>query len=90
MWLLGIELRTSGRTVSVLNHSISLAPRVKEFKNCSWRESSVVRNTDCSSRGSEFNSQQPHGGSQPPVMGTNALFWCGVSENSNSVFTYIK
>jgi hypothetical protein len=23
----------------------------------------------------EFNSQQPHGGSQPSVMGANALFW---------------
>jgi hypothetical protein len=36
----------------------------------------VVKNTDCSSRGPEFNSQQPHGGSQPPVMGSDALFWC--------------
>jgi hypothetical protein len=24
----------------------------------------------------EFNSQQPHGGSQPSVMGSAALFWC--------------
>jgi hypothetical protein len=32
--------------------------------------------TACSSRGSEFNSQQPHGGSQPSVMGSDALFWC--------------
>jgi hypothetical protein len=28
------------------------------------------------SRGPEFNSQQPHGGSQPSVMGSDALFWC--------------
>ena len=26
--------------------------------------------------GPEFNSQQPHGGSQPFVMGSDALFWC--------------
>jgi hypothetical protein len=26
--------------------------------------------------GSEFNSQQPHGGSQPSLMGSDALFWC--------------
>jgi hypothetical protein len=32
--------------------------------------------TDCSSRGPEFNSQQPQGGSQPSVMGTDALLWC--------------
>jgi hypothetical protein len=24
----------------------------------------------------EFNSQQPHGGSQPPIMGSDAFFWC--------------
>jgi hypothetical protein len=28
-----------------------------------------------SSRCPEFNSQQPDGGSQPSVMGSNALFW---------------
>jgi len=36
----------------------------------------VVYSTDCSSRGPEFNSQQPHGGSQPSVMGSDVLFWC--------------
>jgi hypothetical protein len=36
----------------------------------------VVKSTDCSSKGPEFNSQQPHGGSQPYVMGSDALFWC--------------
>jgi hypothetical protein len=40
-----------------------------------WRDSSVVMRPDCTSRGPEFNSQQPHGGSQPPVMGSDALFW---------------
>jgi hypothetical protein len=35
---------------------------------------SVVKVTDWSSRGPEFNSQQPHGGSQPSVTpGPNAL-----------------
>ena len=29
---------------------------------------SVVKSTDCSPRGPEFKSQQPHGGSQPSVM----------------------
>jgi hypothetical protein len=38
-----------------------------------WRDGSVVKSTDCSSRGHEFNSQQPHGGSQPSVMGLNAF-----------------
>jgi hypothetical protein len=35
----------------------------------------VVKSTGCSSRGPEFKSQQPHGGSQPSVMGSGALFW---------------
>jgi hypothetical protein len=29
-----------------------------------------------SSRGPEFNAQQPHDGSQPSVMGSDSLFWC--------------
>ena len=39
-----------------------------------WRDSSVVKSIDCSSRGPEFNSQQLHGGSQPSVMESDALF----------------
>jgi hypothetical protein len=45
-----------------------------------WRDGSVVKSIDCFARDPEFNSQQPHGGSQPSVMGSvmgsNALFWC--------------
>jgi hypothetical protein len=32
--------------------------------------------TDRSSEGPEFKSQQPHGGSQPPIMRSDTLFWC--------------
>jgi hypothetical protein len=35
-------------------------------------------------RSPEFNSQQPHGGSQPSVMGY------GVSEDSYGILIYIK
>ncbi|EDL98661.1 rCG55033 [Rattus norvegicus] len=35
-----------------------------------------LRTPDYSSRGPEFNSQQPHGGSQPSVRRSDALFWC--------------
>jgi hypothetical protein len=41
-----------------------------------WRDGSAVKSTDCSSRGPDFNSQQPHGGSQPSVKGSDILFWC--------------
>lgn len=49
-----------------------------------WRDGSAVKSTDSSSKGPEFNSQQPHGSSQPYVMESDALFWC-VSEDSYSV-----
>jgi hypothetical protein len=39
------------------------------------RDGSLVKSTDCSSRDPEFNSQQPHEGSQPSVMGSDAFFW---------------
>jgi hypothetical protein len=39
-----------------------------------WRDGSAVKSTNCSSRGPEFNSQQPYGGSQPSVFGSEALF----------------
>jgi hypothetical protein len=46
---------------------------VKNFVS-GWKDGSVVKSTDCSSRSPEFNFQQLHGGSQPPVMGSDALF----------------
>jgi hypothetical protein len=45
----------------------------------------MVKSASCSSRGPEFNSQQPHGGSLPSVTGSS-----DVSEDTDSVFTYIK
>jgi len=35
-----------------------------------WRDGSAFKSTNCSSRGPEFKSQQPH------VMGSHALSWC--------------
>jgi hypothetical protein len=46
--------------------------RERKWSRCNG---SVVKSTDCSSTGYEFKSQQPHGGSQPSVMGSDALFW---------------
>jgi len=47
----------------------------KKKKSQGWRDGSEVKSTVCSSRGHEFNSQQPHGGSQPSIMKSGALFW---------------
>jgi hypothetical protein len=60
--------------------------------NRDWKDGSALKGTDCSSRGSEFNSQQPHGGSQISVMGFDALslvyklhgnFWAVVAHAFN-------
>ena len=40
-----------------------------------WRDGSVVKSTYCFSKGPKFKSQQPHGGSQPSIMRSDALFW---------------
>jgi hypothetical protein len=50
--------------------------KLSSVKIMKFMEGSVVKSTDCSSEGPEFKSQQPHGGSQPPVIGSDALFWC--------------
>jgi hypothetical protein len=39
------------------------------------RDGSAVRSTVLLTRDPEFNSQQPHGGSQPSTRGSDALFW---------------
>jgi hypothetical protein len=44
-----------------------------------WRDGSAVKSTDCSSKGPKFKSQQPHGGSQPSIMRSDALFWSVLS-----------
>jgi hypothetical protein len=55
-----------------------------------WGDGSAIKSTDCFSINPEFNSQQPHGGSQLSVMGSDALFCECVCEESKSVLTYIN
>ena len=43
-------------------------PNSYENRTGGWRDGSAVKSIVCSSRGPEFNSQQPHGHSQPSVM----------------------
>jgi len=50
------------------------SPAAKEFWR-GWRDGSEVKSTVCSSRGPEFNSQKPHGGSKPSIIRSGALFW---------------
>jgi hypothetical protein len=55
----------------------------KYFKGLErWRLRALAA---CSSRGPEFNSQQPHGGSQPSVMGSDALNSVLINEINKSL-----
>jgi hypothetical protein len=54
---------------------LGLVPNFFKNEFMGWRDGSVVKSTDCSSEGPEFKSQQPHGGSQPSVTRSDALFW---------------
>jgi hypothetical protein len=40
-----------------------------------WKDGSVVKSTDCFSEDPEFKIQQPHSGSQPSIIRSDALFW---------------
>jgi hypothetical protein len=57
----------------------------KEWENWAGEMAQRLRALTALLKGPEFNSQQPHGGSQSTVIGSDALFW-GVSEDSYSVF----
>jgi predicted nucleic acid-binding Zn-ribbon protein len=69
-----LELENLGKRSGVIDASIT--NRIQEIEESlrGWRDGSEVKSTDCSSEGPEFNSQQPHGGSQPCVMRSDALF----------------
>jgi len=71
-----VPLDLNSHMTRILQHAHT---SIKHPKNRGWRDGSEVKSTDCSSRGPEFNSQQPHGGSQPSIMGSDALFWCAWS-----------
>ena len=64
--------KVSFRTASTIQRK----EKKKKKKRGDWRDGSVVKSSNCSSKGLEFKSQQPHGGSQPSVMRSDALFWC--------------
>ena len=54
-----------------------------------WRDGSEVKSAGYSSRGPEFNFQQPHGGSQPSLVESDALFWHKVI-HADRVLIYIQ
>jgi hypothetical protein len=61
---------TSSKFKTFLSKNIIIMKIKTGLERCS-----EVKSTSRSSRGPEFDSQQPHGGSQPSVMRAGALFW---------------
>jgi hypothetical protein len=49
---------------------------LSRIQGSGWRDVSAIKSTECSASGPESNSQEPRGGSQPSVMGFDALLWC--------------
>jgi hypothetical protein len=58
------------------SHGRECSCEQKNTDSRGWRDGSVVKSTVYPSKGPQINSQQPHGGSQPCIMGSDALFWC--------------
>jgi hypothetical protein len=76
MYVLGLEFMSSGSATNTWHAVPSVKPLNYFIKMqlLGWRDGSAVKSTDCSSEGPEFKSQQPHGGSQPSIMRSDALF----------------
>jgi hypothetical protein len=80
---LGSTLQHNKTSSGVLARKFPEAPKHVRPYNWGWRDGSMVKSTDCSSKGPEFKFQQPHGGSQPSVR--DLMPSSGVSEDSYSV-----
>ena len=81
---MGNGLDHGGLVVDSLILMVKSHVKFISFKESGWRDGSVAKSTDFYPEGPEFKSQQPHGGSQPSVMRSDALIWC------YSVLTYNK
>ena len=71
---------TRKRSSPIPHQTKDLSPKyAKELKKLDIRTGEIAQRlralaANSSSRGPEFNSQQPHGDSQPPKMRSGALF----------------
>ena len=55
-----LKMLTSTNTVSAVSYYVTKCQQYGHFKlNYGYRNGLAVKNTDCSSRGPEFSSQQP-------------------------------
>jgi hypothetical protein len=54
---------------------INTFSKLTQYKINIQETSLEVKSTGCFFRGPEFNSQEPHSGSQPSIMICDAFFW---------------
>jgi hypothetical protein len=57
------------------NQITNFVEEFKRFKEEAGEMAQWLKSTDYSSKGPEFKSQQPHGGSQHSITKSDALFW---------------
>ena len=66
---------SQGERIQILSSQQPFLELLRKESLGGWRDGSEIKSIACSPKGPEFNSQQPHGGSQPSVMRSGALFW---------------
>jgi hypothetical protein len=73
----GLQFYSNACQIRVCSLQFSWGREVGDIKARQWAGEMAqwVRAPDCSSKGPEFKSQQPHGGSQPSVTRSDSLFW---------------
>jgi hypothetical protein len=76
VWSQGRKQRIKPHISSKEKQNKTKQNKTKQNKTSGWWDGSGVKSTDCSSESPEFKSQQSHGGSQPSIMRSEALFWC--------------
>ena len=68
LWIPLLDGLTSFTTFSIEESvSVSKVKMIQDRSPWGWRDGSAVKSIDYSSRGHEFNSQQPHDGSQSSI-----------------------
>ena len=67
-----LEMASYSEILNLLSNNLN---SIIKSISLGWRGGSVGKSTDCSSKGPEFKSQQPHGGSQPYIMRSDTLVW---------------
>jgi hypothetical protein len=65
-----LEMASYSEILNLLSNNLN---SIIKSISLGWRGGSVGKSTDCSSKGHKFKSQQPHGGSQPSLIRSDAL-----------------